>query len=416
MRTFPVKMSCCFFEPSSRFVFFAALLVSLGLWAPSPASAREGASPERIAARSVNSLAVDLYKSLSTSGANLCFSPYSVSSAFAMTYAGAAGETAKEMKKGFHYDDGIHDSHRSLTEKLLQSPEEAGRLDIANSIWPQKGYRFRRKYVERLKKDYRVGVTPLDFMRDRGGSCRTINDWVSDKTGGRIKDILSPASLGRETKLVLVNAIYFKAPWLHAFDGNATADADFFPASGGKTSVRMMHRVAEMAYAERDALQVVRVPYAGGVYSMQIILPGKRDGIADVEQKLSPDFLDSLESELKTRRVDLSLPRFKIESSFDLLYAVQALGVRSAFLPGVADFSGMTGNRELSIGAAVHKAFVEVGEKGTEAAAATGVVMMRVSAAPPEDVVVFRADRPFLFMIRDNASGTILFMGKVARL
>ena len=202
---------------------------------------------------------------------------------------------------------------------------------------------------------------------------------------------------------------------LHAFDGNATVDADFFPASGGKTSVRMMHRVAEMAYAERDDLQVVRVPYAGGVYSMQLILPRKRDGIADVEQKLSPDFLGSLEGELKTRRVDLFLPRFKIESSFDLLYAVQALGVRSAFLPGAADFSGMTGNRELSIGAAVHKAFVEVGEKGTEAAAATGIVMMRASIAPPEDVVVFQADRPFLFMIRDNASGTILFMGKVAR-
>ena len=250
--------------------------MSLGFLAPSPAPAREGASPERIAARSVNSLAVDLYRNLSTSGANLCFSPYSVSSAFAMTYAGAAGETAKEMKKGFYYDNGIHDSYRSLTEKLLQSPEESGRLDIVNSIWPQKGYRFRRKYIERLKKDYRVGVTPLDFIRDREGSCRTINDWVSDKTRGRIKNILSPAILGRETKLVLVNAIYFKAPWLHAFDGNATVDADFFPASGGKTSVRMMHRVAEMAYAERDDLQVVRVPYAGGVYSMQLILPRKR--------------------------------------------------------------------------------------------------------------------------------------------
>ena len=381
------------------------------------ASERTKPATEDEAVRAVNLLAPELYRELTASGGpdrNICFSPFSISSAFAMTYAGASGATANEMRKFLHYGEGIHDSNAALIKGLTGVPEASGRLLIANSIWPQRGYSLLSSFTGLLKKAYDAEVRPLDYKKNAELSRLEINEWVADRTMEKIKDILPANSLNSESRLVLVNALYFKAPWLDEFSAAATSDADFFTA-GGRRTVRMMRSVRYAPYFETEDFQVVKLPYEQGLFSMLIMLPRDRNGLSALEGKIDAEMLNLVNSKPERKRVDLNLPKFKIESSFDAAEAVKKLGVKSAFDKDLADFSSMNGKHDLVIDAASHKAFVEIDENGTEAAAATAIaVASATSVIRVDEPVIFRADHPFIFIIRDEASGAILFMGKMA--
>jgi serpin B len=333
-----------------------------------------------------------------------------------MTYAGAAGDTSGEMRKVLHFTDDIHGSGAALRKGLMSAPGGAELL-IANSIWPQGGYRFLRSFTGLLKDSYDAELTPVDFQGQPERSRITINDWTAMRTNGKITDILPPDSVGPDSRLVLVNALYFKAAWADGFSKSDTSEQEFFTPGGGSAAVPMMHSVRNAEYFETDGFQAARLPYAGGAFSMLLVLPKERDGLSALEGSLDSDLPASLFFRPERRRVDLWVPKFKAESTFDLVDALRDLGVKSAFDDKAADFSLMNGKWDLYINAVAHKAFVEADERGTEAAAATAVGMARMSApyAPEETPVVFRADHPFIFLIEDNDSGAILFMGRVAR-
>jgi serpin B len=401
-------------------VFNLAALFFLMIAVIAPACLARAAVTASDAVSAANSLAAELYGKLAASGGgeNFCFSPYSISSALAMTYAGAAGDTAGEMEKNLGFSSGIHASEASLRERLTAAPGGA-EIFIANSIWPQNDYRFLKSFTGLLKESYGAELIPVDFKGQPESARRQINGWVSERTKDKITDILPPESVGPDSRLVLVNAIYFKAAWQDEFQKSATSDQEFFLSGGGSVMTPMMRSVRRAGYFETDGFQAVRLPYRGSAFSMTIVLPKKKDGLASLEGdfgELGAGLLEDFRSKPKSRRVDLSIPKFRAESTFSLADALKGLGVRSAFDDNAADFSLMNGKGGLYIGAVAHKAFVDVDEEGTEAAAATAIGMARMTAVHPEEPpVVFRADHPFLFLIEDAATGTVLFMGRVAR-
>jgi len=390
----------------------AGVFAALFLLAMTPFAARATE-----ATSAVNRLAVDLYGLFSNEGENLCFSPYSISTAFAMASAGARGETAFELRCSLRYGANIHSANRALAQKLMRKPEEAGELEIANSIWPAAGSKLQKRFENIISGDYFSEIRPQDYARQPERARAAINDWVAEKTRDRIKDILTPGSVRANTKMVLVNAVYFKAPWLHPFGEYKTQDADFYVSAAEKRGVRMMNIIDQFEYADFGDAQVLKLPYRQDEFSMLLILPRDKNGLKALESKLTLGAVERYKKGLEGKRVSVFLPRFKVEQTFDLIPALASLGVKAAFSPMTADFSGMNGKRDLFISAAVHKAFVEVDENGTEAAAATAIAL-RLSAAIPEDtarIPVFRADHPFIYLIQDNESGTILFMGKLEK-
>jgi serpin B len=374
--------------------------------------------PEDAAASAVNSLAVDLYRVFARQDdvSNLCFSPYSISSAFAMTYAGAAGETAAEMREHLYYSDGVHDSNAALIRGLTSAPEGSGELSIANSIWPQRDFRLLGSFTDIIAAKYEAEITQLDYQNQPDHARGIINDWVAGRTKDKITDILQPGSVLKDTRLVLVNAVYFKAPWMDEFHETLNYEADFFTTPDASSTAKMMRSVRKTPYCETDDAQILKLPYAQGTYSMSLILPRERHGLSELESKFDADAFGILLSKTERRNVDVNMPKFTLESTFNIVDAMSALGVKSAFDANLADFSFMDGRRDLFISTATHKAVVEVDEKGTEAAAATAIGVARATAVVREDEpIVFRADHPFIFVIQDEASGTILFMGRVMR-
>ena len=396
----------------------ALFLLMAAMTALSPARSARADAPGSDAVLAANLLAVKLYGRLSvSSGAtqSFCFSPYSVSSALAMTYAGASGSTAEEMEKNLGFSEGMHASGAALREGLASRPGGA-EISIANSIWPQKGYRFLKSFTGLLEKSYGALLTPVDFMKQPESARRQINGWVSERTDGRITDILPPDSVDSSSRLVLVNAVYFKAAWQAEFQEGATREQEFLLAEGGSVMTPMMHSVRSAGYFDTESFQAVKLPYKGGGFSMIIVLPREKDGLAALEANLGTGLLEDFRLKPEARRVDLAIPKFRAESAFSLAEALKELGVKSAFDDEAADFSLMNGKGGLYISAVAHKAFVAADEGGTEAAAATAVGMARMSAAYPEEPeAVFRADHPFLFLIEDAGTGTILFMGRVSR-
>ena len=362
---------------------------------------------------------LDLYRTLGKStGGNLFFSPYSVSTALSMTLAGAAGETEKQMALLLRAPENIKAYHaaQAAFEKNIDSIAEKGAvtLEAANSLWPQAGYALSKPFLHDLKHYYGSTVTPVDYRRDTEKARNTINTWVEKKTGDKIRELLKPGILNSLTRLTLVNAIYFKGDWTNRFDSSATADAPFFIRPDSTVTVSMMHQERKFRYGASDSLQIIELPYSGEDLSMFILLPAEKNGIAGLEQSLTPKGLDALTGSLREKNVSIFLPKFTVTSTLRLDETLRMLGMTDAFDPDKADFSAMTtGKNQLFIGAAVHKAFIDVNEEGTEAAAATGVVI-GLTSAMPNPVPVFRADHPFLFIIRENRSGSILFMGRVA--
>jgi serpin B len=378
---------------------------------PGPTAAQEGDQTGLVAGNT--RFAIELYNQLRKEDGNLFFSPFSLSTALAMTYAGARGNTAAEMAQVLHFElapERLHPAFAKLQQRLdVSEDEDAGyRLHVANALWPQEGYAFLPEFFELCQTHYRAGLQSVDYARATEEARQTINRWVEQRTENKIKELLKPGILTRLTTLVLTNAIYFKGDWAAQFDKDKTHDAPFTRLDGKQVSIPLMNQTGEFGYLEDADIQVLELPYAGEALSMVVLLPRKPQGLPALEESLSARKLADWLSKLRPRTVRVALPRFKMTSEFQLNDVLQALGMRDAFIAGRADFSGMTGSRGLFIGAVVHQAFVDVNEEGTEAAAATAVVMLK-GGLPP----AFRADHPFLFLIRDVRTGSILFFGRV---
>lgn len=394
------------------FRYMAAAFIIAGILSmcrPSPAAQVERSE----AAEAINALASDLAAKLISGDENVCFSPYSISTAFAMVYAGAVGTTAEEMEDALHFGSGIHESNAELVRSFADNPDEAGTLLIANSVWPRKEFRFRREYRDLIERAYRSEINTQDYEGDKERACANINSWVSDRTNGMIEGIVHPSSVSPQTAMILVNAVWFKAPWRDAFDEADTAIEKFHARSGDR-DVRMMKRTGPFFWREGEGYRAIEVPYRYGVFSMTIILPDEDVDDARAVSLIAREAARTDDAQYLRRRVDLWLPKFRIESSFGLNDIVQDLGVRTAFIPGDADLSGMNGARDLFISDSVHKAVIDVDEEGTEAAAATAMTIMTTSVMEPEEIVEFHADRPFAYIVRDTGTGAVLFMGYVA--
>lgn len=359
--------------------------------------------------------ALDLYQQLKTNTeGNIFFSPHSISTALAMTYAGARGNTEKQMVKALHLSlaqNSLHPAFAALEARLNQAGK-AGRVKMlaANSLWPQQDYKFLAEYLKLVQRCYNAAITPLDYRSDRDTAQKTINNWVEERTQGKIRDIIPAGMLNELTRLVLVNAIYFKGNWANQFKAGQTEDAPFCLSPGKSVQTRMMTQKQKFRYAELDELQLLELPYAGNALSMLVLLPRESNGLARLEKDLTFENLGQWESRLRQTEVVVFLPKFKLTSHFWLNAALASMGMADAFSPK-ADFSGMDGSNWLYISAAIHKAYVDVNEEGTEAAAATAVVV--TARAMPSRPPIFRADHPFLFLIRENTTRSILFMGRV---
>ncbi|MBC8276169.1 MAG: serpin family protein [Chloroflexi bacterium] len=366
-----------------------------------------------------STFAFDLYQALREADGNLFYSPHSISLALAMTYAGARGETAQQMADTLDFilpQNRLHPAFNSLDLQLGRRGEgakgkdgEGFRLNIVNAIWGQKDYEFLSEFLDLLAVNYGAGLRILDFASAPEESRITINKWVSDRTEGRIEDLIPQGLIDTLTRLVLTNAIYFNAAWQYPFQEDMTEDGPFYLLDGGEVIVPMMRQAELFGYAEGDGYQAVELPYDGGELSMVILLP-QAGHFEAFEGSLDAQQVDGIIGRLEHRQVTLAMPRFEFESSFGLKRTLTSMGMPLAFSGG-ADFSGMTGNRDLFIAEVVHKAFVSVDEAGTEAAAATAVVMPM--AMPPEEPVEVTVNRPFVFLIHDIEAGTILFVGRV---
>ena len=368
-----------------------------------------------------NAFAFDLFHQISSQSGNLFFSPHSISIALAMTYAGARGDTAAQMAQSMHYtlaQAQLHPAFNKLALELDQRAKAEGipedkafKLHVVNATWGQDGFPFLPAYLGLLAENYGAGMHLLDFIKDPEGARKVINDWVSQQTEKRINDIVPPGAIDPLTRLVLSNAIYFKADWASEFNKDATSDGAFTLPDGSQVTVPTMFQHSQFRYAEREGVQALELPYAGGQLSMLILLPeaGRFD---DVQASLDLEQLDALIAGLQYQDVELWLPKFKYEYSLALKDSLVQMGMTDAFDVAKADFSGMDGARDLYIGAVLHKAFVAVDEAGTEAAAAT-VVIMQAASLPSGSPIQFKVDRPFFFLIRDNPSGAILFLGRV---
>jgi len=359
-----------------------------------------------------NGFAFRLYKQLKSERNNVFLSPYSISSALAMTYAGAREQTRNEMADvlGFPQDnEQLGKQNRALGNHLHSLADSGLVLNVANSLWAQKDYGFSRDFVRTNREYFSAGLKEVDFKRQYRAIREQINQWVEDKTNDKIQDMISEGVLDRMTRLVLVNAIYFNGKWDHPFNEKRTKEDVFHTSAGTSLKIPFMKQSLTIPYYETDLYPSVALPYAGNQISMVILLPKKAARMEKVENNLDAGYYNTLLDSMKPQQVDLSLPRFRIEEKYSLNGPLKALGMNRAF-GGKADFSGMTGEKELYISNVMHQSFVEVDEKGTEAAAATGVVMRKTSVVRKKQ---FKADHPFIFMIKDEKTGTVLFLGKL---
>ncbi|MFW6132416.1 MAG: serpin family protein [Planctomycetota bacterium] len=400
----------------------------------SPSAALEPPKPRDAAVVAAgNAFAIDMYARLRDEvEGNLFFSPTSIHTALAMTYAGARGATAEQMEEVLHLSDApdahagfakliaeINDSHkirvarREEDGKVTWQKVPAYQLHVANALWPQEGYPFKDAFVNLVRKQYDAALEPLDYKTPAKARER-INAWVAGKTNEKIEDLIPAGVLDPLTRLVLTNAVYFKSNWAEDFSKRATKDGAFHVTAAKTVETPLMHQTERFEYAETDDLQVLSLPYKANELDMVVLLPKETDGLAALEKALTAEKLARWLDALKPHEVRVTLPRWKFTSEFSLAKLLKAMGMPDAFDKDKADFPGMTEAEKLFISAVLHKAFVAVDEEGTEAAAATAVAVMATAApvAPPE-LKVFTADHPFVFCIRHRDTGAILFMGRV---
>ena len=367
--------------------------------------------------RGNTAFAFDLYARLKAKEGNLFYSPYSISTALAMTNAGAKGETKKQIQQTLHFpaSNSMHNMFDALFGRIMNQLNRQGQkgdyqLSVANALWAQKDYPFLNSYIVLNKSCYRAGLENVDFINETEQTRQQINDWVEDKTQDKIKELIPDGILNEATRLVLTNAIYFKGDWALKFDSAQTKDELFYITPEKTVTAPLMHQKEDFRYTQIDGMQLLELPYKGEDLSMLVLLPDKESSLAALEKRLTADNLTAWQKSMRKKEVLVYLPRFKMTHQFDLSDTLGDMGMAVAFTPA-ADFSGITTHEGLFISDVVHKAFVEVNEEGTEAAAATGVAI-RLTAMPTPPPV-FRADRPFVFIIKDNKTNSILFIGRI---
>lgn len=368
-----------------------------------------------------NQFAFDLYAKYDSKEGNIFFSPYSISTALAMTYEGAKGQTAEEIQSVFYFpeDDFIRRSGYANLYNNLNKADKSYKLTTANALWAQEDYPFVEEYFNIVDKYYDGKLTNLDFRTDTENSRVIINNWVEDKTNDKIKDLIPERLLDSMTRLVLTNAVYFKTNWSKQFGAENTWDGKFKLNSGQRVDARMMQKTSNYNYGETSNLQILEMDYLGNDLSMLIILP-KENNLNQIEDIFSIEELNNWKKDMKTEEVRVTLPKFKFETKYFMAEDLKEMGMPTAFRdpirnPPGADFTGMSEIGELYIGEVIHQTFVEVAEYGTEAAAATAVIMPCGSAGPTEEpeIKIFNADHPFIFIIQQKETGNILFMGRM---
>jgi serpin B len=392
-----------------------------------------------LAAKATNELAVDLHQQLATRNGNLCVSPYSIESALAMTFAGADGETRTEMARVLHFPSdasAVAPSFASLQHSLEEmsvktaglakkskefgGPSEPITLNIANRLFAQKDYDFRQGFLSLVKQNYGAAFEPLNFVADPAAATQHINKWVADQTRDKIRDLIPENALNKLTRLVLANALYLKAPWGDPFSEKTTQAEPFHVRGGAPVNLPMMRKTGRFGYAKREGFTAISLPYSGDDLQFLVLLPDEVDGLRALESKLTESVLAGC-TKLEGQEVNLHLPKFKLEPpTIALAETLQALGMKSAFdIPqGSANFDKMAPrkpNDYLYISNVFHKTFIAVDEKGTEAAAATAVVMMTATAmrAPKPPPIEVKIDRPFIYAIQHVPSGVCLFLGRM---
>ena len=365
-----------------------------------------------------NAFGLDLYQSLRDRDENLILSPFSISLALAMTYSGAKGETEAQMADvlNFPSQQETHPAFNALdlaledTGIVLDKDQEPMQLDIANAVFAEQTFTFLPDFLDTLSVNYGARIRLMDFVNNPNPSRKEINQWVSDETKDKINDLLPEDSITTDTKMVLVNAIYFKADWLSPFDANDTYDGTFKLLDGSEVTVPMMGQRMSIPYFVGDGYAAAEIPYAGESAAMTLLVPDE-GRFEEIESQLDGAMFNEMISNLTQTDVTLRMPKFEYDSSFMLSDTLALMGMPLAFDPDSADFSGMTDQQALYIGNVIHKAFVAVDEEGTEAAAATAVIMEGATAMMPDNMLVI--DRPFIYFIRDVESGQVLFIGRV---
>jgi serpin B len=365
-----------------------------------------------------NTFALELYAKLAKSDEPVFFSPYSISTALAMTYAGARGQTAVEMAKVLHFPEDAAQLHPAYAALIKKTRSASGvQLTTSNALWADGGYGFARDFLELPVRYYGAGIYAEDFAADPEGARRRINAWVEKQTQRKITDLLPKGALDDLTRLVLTNAIYFKGDWQEPFKKGATRDEPFFLTPEETVQVPLMNQTEVFGYAKGDGFQVLEMPYEGRELALVALLPTKKDGLGEFERSLTAENLAKWLRELRRQPVQVTLPKFRMEAQFELKKPLSDLGMPLAF-SSEADFTGMSRSKgkELRINTVTHKAVVEVNEKGTEAAAATAVeakVKEEANDDKPQPPPVFRADHPFVFLVRDRRTDSVLFLGRV---
>lgn len=363
-----------------------------------------------------NQFAFDLFKNIGAAhkDTNLFFSPASISSAFAMAYAGSDGETRSQMARVLHFEGSqqqVASGFQSLMSSLSPSAKATNQLWEANALWAQQGAHFLPQYISLLGKYYSGDFKTLNFEQTER-SLAAINGWVADKTANKIPQLLHPGDINARTRLVLTTAIYFKGAWTDPFRESMTEPDPFTTGSGQSKQVPMMHRTGYLTYAQVDDWQALELPYRGNQLAMVILLP--RVEAPDLLADFGWGKLQQMRAQMRGTRVEVFLPKFRVAADLSLAQTLSAMGMPDAFDRGAADFSGITGNKDWFLSAALHQAVIEVNEKGTEAAAATGLEMSKSVAPPEPPPALFRADHPFLYMIIHKPSDSILFIGRLS--
>jgi serine protease inhibitor len=403
--------------PPWRLLLATTLFMATTLATSASVSAALPNAPMAAVAQGNTAFAIDLYQQERSKPGNLFFSPYSISTALAMTYAGARGDTAAEMAKVLHFTAGPTELP-TLWSQLSRRMDEVGRsnqvaLRIANSLWCQRTFTFNENFLTLNRDFFQATARQVDFVGNTEGTREEINFWVAASTNDKIRELLQRGQLSRDTLLVLCNAVYFKGAWLEPFDPRSTRPAPFFLRPTEPIQVPMMTRSMTLRSKADAELNLFSLPYAGKDISMIILLPRELDGLASMEKQLTAprlrELLDGLDRAAETKTV-VNLPKFKLDCRLPLTRELAAMGMPSAFQPR-ADFSGISSSRGLFISDVVHQAFVDVSEEGTEAAAATAVVIAKSAVMKPPPPL--KVDHPFLFLIRENQTGSVLFMGRV---
>lgn len=376
--------------------------------------------------------ALDLYGQVATNSGNLFFSPYSISTCLAMLYAGASGNTELQMSQvlGFGTNQQAFAALFGQLQAQLETDNATNAIEfnIANALWLQEGFPFLPAFLQTAANQYQANVGEADFITNASQVTDEINQWVAQETQNKIQNIVPPGAINASTRLVLANAIYFLGAWTTPFAETNTSIRPFYLSRTSLVRAPLMHmplsqvvsngslvdltfnymQSNSVAFPSND-FQAIELPYGTNQLSMLILLPSQIDGLAGLEQQLSPAFLSNVLARMRPQQIEVFLPRFTVGSSFNLGQTLAAMGMPDAFTPSVADFSGIDGERDLSVSFVLHKAWGRVNEAGTEATAATVIGIVTGVALP-----VFRADHPFLFLIRDTQTGSVLFLGRLA--